>query len=82
MTYTNVLALVLGLLVTVVSAVFLRFTKLGTAMRAMANDREITASLGVPVRRVTAAAWFGCGVPGRASRACCSPTWSRWMRRT
>jgi branched-chain amino acid transport system permease protein len=30
-------------------------------MRAMANDREITASLGVPVRRVTAAAWFGCG---------------------
>jgi branched-chain amino acid transport system permease protein len=60
-TYTNVLALVLGLVVTVVSAAFLRFTKLGTAMRAMANDREITASLGVPVRRVTAAAWFGCG---------------------
>ena len=60
-TYTNVLALVLGLVVTVVAAVFLRFTKLGTAMRAMANDREITASLGVPVRRVTAAAWFGCG---------------------
>jgi branched-chain amino acid transport system permease protein len=31
-------------------------------MRAMANDREITATLGVPVRRVEAAAWFGCGV--------------------
>lgn len=60
-TYTNVLALVLGLVVTVVAAAFLRFTKLGTAMRAMANDREITASLGVPVRRVTATAWFGCG---------------------
>ena len=60
-TYTNVLSLVLGLGVTVVAAAFLRFTKLGTAMRAMANDREITASLGVPVRRVTAAAWFGCG---------------------
>jgi branched-chain amino acid transport system permease protein len=60
-TYTNVLALVLGLVVTVVAAAFLRFSKLGTAMRAMANDREITASLGVPVRRVTAAAWFGCG---------------------
>jgi branched-chain amino acid transport system permease protein len=60
-TYTNVLALVLGLVVTIVAAAFLRFTKLGTAMRAMANDREITASLGVPVRRVTAAAWFGCG---------------------
>jgi branched-chain amino acid transport system permease protein len=61
-TYTNVLALVLGLVVTIVAGVFLRFTKLGTAMRAMANDREITATLGVPVRRVTAAAWFGCGV--------------------
>ena len=31
-------------------------------MRAMANDREITATLGVPVRRVEASAWFGCGV--------------------
>ena len=28
----------------------------------MANDREITATLGVPVRRVEAAAWFGCGL--------------------
>src|SRR6516225_2307826 len=61
-TYTNVIALVLGLVITVVTAAFLRFTKLGTAMRAMANDREITAALGVPVRRVEAAAWFGCGV--------------------
>ena len=61
-TYTNVIALALGLAVTVVTAAFLRFTKLGTAMRAIANDRDITASLGVPVRRVTAAAWFGCGV--------------------
>jgi branched-chain amino acid transport system permease protein len=61
-TYTNVVALALGLIITVVTAAFLRFTKLGTAMRAMANDRDITATLGVPVRRVTAAAWFGCGV--------------------
>ena len=61
-TYTNVIALVLGLVITIVTAAFLRFTKLGTAMRAMANDREITAALGVPVRRVEAAAWFGCGV--------------------
>src|SRR5690242_20081595 len=61
-TYTNVIALALGLVVTIVTAAFLRFTKLGTAMRAIANDRDISASLGVPVRRVTAAAWFGCGV--------------------
>jgi len=60
--WTNVMALVFGLGITVATAAFLRFTKLGTAMRAMANDREITATLGVPVRRVEAAAWFGCGV--------------------
>jgi len=60
--WTNVIALLLGLVITVGTACFLRFTKLGTAMRAMANDREITATLGVPVRRVEAAAWFGCGI--------------------
>jgi branched-chain amino acid transport system permease protein len=59
---TNVIALALGLVITVGTALFLRFTQLGTAMRAMANDRDITAMLGVPVRRVEAAAWFGCGV--------------------
>jgi branched-chain amino acid transport system permease protein len=31
-------------------------------MRALADDREITATLGVPVRRVEAAAWFGSGL--------------------
>lgn len=61
-TYTDVIALALGLFITLATGAFLRFTKLGTAMRAMANDREITATLGVPVRRVEAAAWFGCGV--------------------
>src|SRR5436305_1526814 len=61
-TYTNVIALALGLVITIVTAAFLRYTKLGTAMRAMANDRDITATLGGPVRRVEANAWFGCGV--------------------
>jgi branched-chain amino acid transport system permease protein len=61
-TYTNVIALALGLVISAVTAAFLRFTKLGTAMRAIANDRDISAALGVPVRRVTAAAWFGCGL--------------------
>jgi branched-chain amino acid transport system permease protein len=61
-TWTQVIALGAGVVLTVATAAFLRFTKLGTAMRAMANDREITATLGVPVRRVEAAAWLGCGV--------------------
>ena len=31
-------------------------------MRALASDREITATLGVPVRRVEMSAWLGSGV--------------------
>jgi branched-chain amino acid transport system permease protein len=61
-TWTQVISIAASVVLTVGTAAFLRFTKLGTAMRAMANDREITATLGVPVRRVEAAAWFGCGV--------------------
>jgi branched-chain amino acid transport system permease protein len=63
-TWTQVIALGAGVVLSVGTAAFLRYTKLGTAMRAMANDREITATLGVPVRRVEAAAWLGCGVLG------------------
>ncbi|HEX3803339.1 MAG TPA: branched-chain amino acid ABC transporter permease [Solirubrobacteraceae bacterium] len=61
-TWTQVIGVAIGVAITIGTAAFLRFTKLGTAMRAMANDREITAMLGVPVTRVLAAAWFGCGV--------------------
>ena len=61
-TWTQLIGLAAGVALTVGTAAFLRFTKLGTAMRAMANDRVITATLGVPVRRVEAAAWFGCGI--------------------
>jgi branched-chain amino acid transport system permease protein len=61
-TTTDVIALAVGIAITVLTTLFLRYSRLGTAMRAMANDREITATLGVPVRRVEASAWFGCGI--------------------
>jgi branched-chain amino acid transport system permease protein len=60
--YTDVIGLVAGMTIAGATTLFLRFTKVGTAMRAIANDREITATLGVPVRRVEATAWFGCGI--------------------
>jgi branched-chain amino acid transport system permease protein len=59
---TQIICLGLGFALTIAITIFLRVTKLGTAMRALANDREITATLGVPVRRVEAAAWFGSGL--------------------
>jgi branched-chain amino acid transport system permease protein len=66
-TWTQVIGIALGIVVTAGSAAFLRYTKLGTGMRALADDREITASLGVPVRRVEAAAWLGTGILSGAS---------------
>jgi len=59
---TQILGLALAVVVTAGATLFLRITKLGTAMRSLANDREITAMLGVPVRRVEAAAWLGSGL--------------------
>jgi branched-chain amino acid transport system permease protein len=59
---TQIIALVLAFVITAGVSIFLKATKLGTAMRALANDREITAALGVPVRRVEAVAWFGSGL--------------------
>ncbi|HEY1594212.1 MAG TPA: branched-chain amino acid ABC transporter permease [Thermoleophilaceae bacterium] len=60
--YTEVIAMGFAIAVVTFTSAFLRFTKTGTAMRALANDREITATLGVPVRRVEAAAWLGSGL--------------------
>jgi len=61
-TWTQIIALLFGVVVTFGVGAFLRYTKLGTAMRALADDREITSTLGVPVRRVEAAAWLGSGL--------------------
>ncbi len=60
--WTEIMALLFAIALTVGTTLYLRYTKLGTAMRALANDREISATLGVPVRRVEAAAWFGSGL--------------------
>jgi len=59
---TEIIVLCFAVGLTIAITIFLRATKLGTAMRALANDREITATLGVPVRRVEASAWFGSGL--------------------
>src|SRR5579862_4191827 len=59
---TQIISLILAFVITAGVSLFLRLTKLGTAMRALANDREASAMLGVPVRSVEAAAWFGSGL--------------------
>ncbi|HWG02667.1 MAG TPA: ATP-binding cassette domain-containing protein [Trebonia sp.] len=59
---TQIIALVIGVVITAGTGVFLRYSKLGTAMRAMANDREITATLGVLFPRLRERR----GVPARS----------------
>jgi branched-chain amino acid transport system permease protein len=65
--WTQVIAFALGVAVSIGTGAFLRYTTIGTAMRALASDREITATLGVPVRRVEAVAWLFSGLLSGAS---------------
>jgi branched-chain amino acid transport system permease protein len=61
-TTTQIVALAFAVLVVVVVSVFLKTTDTGTAMRAIANDRDVSSLLGVPIRRVEALAWLGSGI--------------------
>jgi branched-chain amino acid transport system permease protein len=64
---TQVLALLLAVAVTALATVLLRVTRTGTAMRALADDRELTSLLGVRVRRVEVLAWAFSGLLAGAS---------------
>lgn len=59
---TQVLALVFALAVVVFTSFYLKHSATGTAMRAVSNDRDVSALLGVPIRRIETFAWFGAGV--------------------
>jgi branched-chain amino acid transport system permease protein len=60
--WTQAIGMLFPILLTVATVLFLNRSKIGTAMRALADSRDNTALLGVPVRKVEAAAWFGSGV--------------------
>jgi len=61
-TTTQVIALIFAIVVVIAVNLYLNKTATGTAMRAIANDRDVASLLGVPVRRVEALAWLGSGV--------------------
>jgi len=60
--WTQGIAILFPIAIAIITVVFLNGTKVGTAMRALADDRDNTALLGVPVRKVEAFAWFGSGI--------------------
>lgn len=57
-TYTRVLALSLAITATLAIVLFLGRTRLGLSMRALANNRDLSALLGVRVLRADAWAWI------------------------
>lgn len=59
---TQGIGIVLPIVVAVVTRLFLDRSKVGTGMRALADNRDNAALLGIPVRRVEAFAWSGAGV--------------------
>jgi branched-chain amino acid transport system permease protein len=75
-TTTQVLALVFAFLVVVLVSVFLQRTAVGTAMRAIANNRDTAALLGC--RSAASRPWLG-WAPGSCAAACscCCPPSSR-----
>ena len=56
-TYTRLIAMGISLAITGGVILFFNRSKLGLAMRALANNREISALLGVPVLQIDAWAW-------------------------
>lgn len=59
---TRLIALAGGVAATVAMGIYLSRTRTGLLMRALADNREVAAILGVPVRRVEAIAWGISGV--------------------
>lgn len=62
LTGTRILALVLAAVTVAALTLVIRCTRLGLQMRALANDRDLSAILGIPVLRVELMAWLIIGV--------------------
>ena len=68
MTGTRMLALVAGIFITSGMGIFLAKTRLGLMMRTLADDRQLAAVLGTPIRKAETIAWgfsgFLAGITG------------------
>lgn len=59
---TQIICLALATIIVVGTSLYLRRSATGTAMRALASDRDLAGMLGVRVRRVEVLAWTASGV--------------------
>jgi branched-chain amino acid transport system permease protein len=66
-TLTQIICLALATLIVIGTSIYLRRSPTGTAMRALASDRELASMLGIRVRRVELLAWAVSGALGGIS---------------
>lgn len=59
--YNSVAAVVAAALALGAFFVVIKYSKIGVAMRATANDQEVALALGIPVGRIFGATWFVAG---------------------
>ena len=62
LTYTRIIAIVLAIIMVVAITLLLTRTRLGLDMRALANDRDLSAVLGVRILYTETAAWIMTGI--------------------
>lgn len=66
-TITQIICLALATVIVIGTSIYLRRSSTGTAMRALASDRELASMLGIRVRRVELLAWAVSGALGGIS---------------
>lgn len=62
LTFTRIIAIILAIVMVVVITLLLNRTRLGLDMRALANDRDLSAVLGVRILYTETAAWIMTGI--------------------
>lgn len=62
LTFTRIIALMLAVAMVALVTLLLNTTRLGLDMRALANDRDLSAVLGVRITRTETAAWVMTGI--------------------
>ena len=62
LTYTRIIAIILAVVMVVAITLLLTRTRLGLDMRALANDRDLSAVLGVRILYTETAAWIMTGI--------------------
>ena len=62
LTFTRIIAIVLAIIMVVAITLLLTRTRLGLDMRALANDRDLSAVLGVRILYTETAAWIMTGI--------------------